>query len=375
MDSEKKNLDPVKPGTSVRRKAVNTIISLCLMLLILCTAGLEFLQLTEYRPDKVEEIEVNPVNRELIGPGEELSVLTWNCGYCALGDNADYFMDGGSSVYTADKERVLSNLEGITEAAAGMNPDVIFFQEVDRGSSRSRGVDEMITMNNELQIDHGLEYTSSYTYDYNVRFVPYPVPPIGKVQSGLLTFCGMRAEAAERIRLPSPFKWPVRLAGHKRCLLIEYVPLQNSEKYLVLINLHLETFDEGEGKAQQMEILREIIGEEVAAGNYVIAGGDFTETFSNADISAYPAQEGVWKPGELDTEELGEGLQCIMDSTVPTCRSLDKPYADADKDNFQYYVIDGFIVSSNIEVKSCETKDLGFVYTDHNPVLMKCVLK
>jgi hypothetical protein len=64
-----------------------------------------------------------------------------------------------------------------------------------------------------------------------------------------------------------------------------------------------------------------------------------------------------------------------MDSDVPTCRSLDQPYAGADHDTFQYYVIDGFIVSSNIEVKSCETRDIGFVQTDHNPVLMECVLK
>ena len=64
-----------------------------------------------------------------------------------------------------------------------------------------------------------------------------------------------------------------------------------------------------------------------------------------------------------------------MDPDVHTFRSLDRPYSGADKDTFQYYVIDGFIVSSNIEVQSVETRDLGFVNTDHNPVLMECVLK
>ena len=51
------------------------------------------------------------------------------------------------------------------------------------------------------------------------------------------------------------------------------------------------------------------------------------------------------------------------------------PYQGADPENFQYYVIDGFIVSSNVQVRSCETKDMGFVCTDHNPVLLECVLK
>ena len=64
-----------------------------------------------------------------------------------------------------------------------------------------------------------------------------------------------------------------------------------------------------------------------------------------------------------------------MNSDVPSCRSLDQPYEGSDKENFQYYAVDGFIVSDNIEVRSCETKDLGFVCTDHNPVLLECVLK
>ena len=43
---------------------------------------------------------------------------------------------------------------------------------------------------------------------------------------------------------------------------------------------------------------------------------------------------------------------CCMDASVPTCRYLNRPYAGADKDTFQYYMIDGFIVSDNITVNS-----------------------
>ena len=34
-------------------------------------------------------------------------------------------------------------------------------------------------------------------------------------------------------------------------------------------------------------------------------------------------------------------------------------------------MIDGFIVSSNLEVKRLETLDEGFVSTDHNPVVLE----
>ena len=51
-----------------------------------------------------------------------------------------------------------------------------------------------------------------------------------------------------------------------------------------------------------------------------------------------------------------------------------KVYKDADKKDFQYYMIDGFIVSNNITVDSFETIDLDFKNTDHNPVSMKITL-
>ena len=38
-------------------------------------------------------------------------------------------------------------------------------------------------------------------------------------------------------------------------------------------------------------------------------------------------------------------------------------------------MIDGFIVSDNVEVQSLTTQDQEFVDTDHNPVVMDVVLK
>ena len=361
------------PGTA--RKVLYAAVSAVLLVIALFAGLIEYLTLTEYKPQERESIEISPVYRDPISAGDTLRVLTWNCGYGALGDNADFFMDGGKGVITADKERVIRNLDGIIEQATALEPDVILFQEVDRDSTRSHHIAEVIMLSNAYSTEDDQDYANGFAYNFNVRFVPYPFPPIGKVQSGILTLTDTSAESAERIQLPCPFKWPVRLCNLKRCLLVERVPLQNSDKSLVLVNLHLEAYDNGEGKIAQTKMLKEILDEEAAAGNYVIAGGDFNQTFSNTDISAYPVQDGMWAPGRIDTAEIGDGWQCLMDSSVPSCRSLDKPYQGADPENFQYYVIDGFIVSSNVQVRSCETKDMGFVCTDHNPVLLECVLK
>ena len=268
------------------RQILRVLLSLLLLLAIVFAGVTEYLTLTEYRPPERERASVEPGGRELIGAGDSFRILTWNCGYGALGDNADFFMDGGKMVFTSDEERVHRNIAGIAEAAAAMEPDMIFFQETDRNSARSYGIEETIELNNLLQQDYDLAYTSSFAYNFNVRFVPFPIPPIGRVRSGILTFSSARAREAERIQLPIPFKWPIRPANFKRCLLVERLPLKNVDKDLVLVNLHLEAYDNGEGKEAQTRMLREILEEEAENGNYVIAGGDINQTLSSVDQRA-----------------------------------------------------------------------------------------
>lgn len=45
------------------------------------------------------------------------------------------------------------------------------------------------------------------------------------------------------------------------------------------MNLHLEAYDDGEGKEAQTAMLLQILQEEYVKGNYVIAGGDFNQSF------------------------------------------------------------------------------------------------
>ena len=174
---------------------------------------------------------------------------------------------------------------------------------------------------------------------------------------------------ATRESLPVPFTWPMRVANLKRCLLVERVPVEGTEKELVIINLHLEAYDDGEGKRAQTEQLMQIIAAEYRNGNYVIAGGDFNQTFEGADT--FPVlDESTWQPGKLYNSELPAGFSYVFDASKPTCRLLDKPY-DGDRENAQLYVIDGFIVSDNLKVNLIQTVDLNFQYSDHNPVLLQ----
>ena len=83
----------------------------------------------------------------------------------------------------------------------------------------------------------------------------------------------------------------------------------------------------------------------------------------------------MWQPGEISAEAFGRDFTLLMDNSRPTCRSLDKALAGADQTDFQFYLIDGFIVSANVQADAVETLDYGFAFTDHNPVRLQFTLQ
>ena len=307
---------------------------LLLILVILAGSLVGYLSATEFHPKDTEALKVEKSisSQDAMATSKEFSVMTWNIGYGALGDNADFFMDGGSSVKTADLERVQDNMGQIAHETALLDPDFSFFQEVDVNSHRSNDVDEAEVLKGISSMDD-----STFAYNYRVPFIPYPIPPIGKVNAGILTNSNVKVLDSTRYQLYSPYTWPESVGNLKRCLMVN------------------------------------LLDAEVAKGNYVIAAGDFNQTFSNADISNFKQLDGMWKAGILDVDHFSD-YQMLMDTSVPSCRSLDRAYKGADPTNFQYYSIDGFIVSKNITVKSIKTQDLGFKSSDHNPVLLRASL-
>ena len=367
-----KKLDTMRDERPVLWYVLSIIRALIIGLIAMVAAVAVFLAVAtalDYRPADLEEVAVEGETGAVPAMMNEFTLATWNIGYAGLGDDADFFMDGGSHVRAETQERVEKNLKAIIQEVNNIDADVTFLQEIDMDSSRTYHINE-----GEQIRDAFPNQQYSFAYNYKAFFIPYPMPMLGKVHAGIATLSKTAVSGAERVALPVSFKWPVSTLNLKRCLLVSRMQLPGTEKELVLINLHLEAYDDGEGKIAQTKVLREYMDAELAKGNYVIAGGDFNQRFSTVDPALYPLQVGKWKCGELDAKDFGDEWNFLMDAETPTCRSVDQPYENADKDNFQYYMIDGFIVSKNLKVTSCETKDLGFANSDHNPVVLKVKL-
>lgn len=347
------------------------IVGICLgVALIAAVLLVVWLSATEYKPNDTENAETHSVceNPKTLSAGDTVKVLTFNTGYAGLGEEADFFMDGGKNTRTGDKNTVLKNLNGIKDIIDTVDADICLLQEVDSDSKRSFGIDQREFYLSEKDL------SAYFALNYSCAYVPYPLPTIGKVNSGLFTEAKLSAELAKRISLPCPFSWPIRVANLKRCLLVSYYNIENSDAKLVVVNLHLEAYDDGEGKAAQTKMLREFLQSEYEKGNYVIAGGDFNQTFPNS-LDKYPIKNSeLWVPGVLEENVLPDGWSFAYDDSVPSCRLNNRPY-NAEDENTQHYLIDGFILSPNVELLSVNTLDKGFVYSDHNPVTIEIKLK
>ena len=139
---------------------------------------------------------------------------------------------------------------------------------------------------------------------------------------------------------------------------------------LVLINSHMSAYDEGGVyRAKQMELLMGLLSAEYAAGNYVIAGGDWNHALADS-LELYQSEQlpPDWV-STLDEDELPEGLSVVQADNlaeVASCRGSDMPYVPG----VTYLVtVDGFIVSDNVTARA-HNVDAGFAYSDHNPVTL-----
>lgn len=331
---------------------------LCLVLFV------AYLSVTEYRPEARQTAEWLQISDEADEvAGGQMTVYTWNIGYAGLDATADFFMDGGSKV-NPDEENVEQNLAAIGEFIASQPADAWLLQEVDVNSARTGYVNELTSISEAY---HG---SFALAYNYKCSFVPIPLPPIGKIESGIATFTDSCVNGLpERIALPCPFSWPVSTANLKRCLLVTRLAVEGSSKEVVLVNLHLEAYDDGEGKIAQTKLLMDILQQEYELGNYVIAGGDFNQVFPGS-LETYTVADDVWTPGILEESALPEGFKYAFDDSIASCRLLDRPLSE----DSQLYVIDGFIVSPNVQVDLVETVNLGFANSDHNPVKLQITL-
>lgn len=343
------------------KKLLMIILGIVMSLLSIVLLFIGYLSIKEYKPREVETVTTTK-GTNMLQQQTDISLLTLNIGYGGLSSSEDFFMDGGKNVQPKSKQLVEENLAGITTMLKEHPSDIYLLQEVDLDSKRSYHINQKESLSNALHMP------STFAYNFNVPYVPFPIPPIGKVKSGIVTMTNATMSEATRIALPNPFSWPVRMANLKRALLETRFTISGSDKELVVFNLHLDAYDNGQGKIEQSKLLKKVLEEEYDKGNYVIAGGDFNQVFEGTQSFPQTGQKG-WKPGNISSTDIPDHFSFSYDDTHPSVRVLNHAFT-GDYNSSQVYVIDGFIVSDNINIKQTTIYDYQFKYTDHHPVQM-----
>lgn len=325
---------------------------------------------------KLEVVASEEIEHSKVKLGTEYTALTYNIGFGAYSNDYSFFMDGGEYSRAFDKESVINNTNGSIAMSKEQSPDFMLFQEVDVKATRSYGV------NQKQMIEEAFSGMSSvFAVNFDSAYLFYPITsPHGKSLAGMSTFAKFPITSSIRRSLPISTSL-YKFVDLDRCYTISRIPVENG-KELCIYNVHLSAYtDDATIVSNQVKMLSEDLKKDYEAGNYIVCGGDFNQDLlgNSPEIFGTPEIEENWaKP--FPKELLSEGLQVAYDrlseeervKLSPSCRNADQPYKEGET---FVTMVDGFIVSDNIEITSLDVTENGFLYSDHQPVTLKFKLK
>ncbi|MBN2174119.1 MAG: endonuclease/exonuclease/phosphatase family protein, partial [Bacteroidales bacterium] len=335
---------------------------------ILYVAGvLIYSSISAFKPDHKEDAEIINSEKPFTIIRDSLRLMTWNIGYAGLGEEMDFFYEGGRKV-RPDSKLSIKYFNGIKFFIKDNNYiDFILLQEVDFDSKRSYGLNEFKNLSETLP-----EFAAIRAVNYKAAYVPVPwLNPMGRVESGLATFSRYQPREAVRLATPGNYSWPKSLYLLKRCILFTRYKVEGKGD-LVLMNIHNSAFDDADKlREAEMGMIREIAVKEFENGNFVVIGGDWNQSPPGWDdrFEHGYVQQTVWP---LPATYMPQGWHCAFDPSIPTNRDVTEPF---DKTTTKTTILDYFVVSPNIEIMDVKTVDLQFEYSDHQPVLLNLILK
>jgi len=333
------------------------------MVLVVVIAAVAVLSLTIVRallafaPAKVETVTVRGPELLAVADTDTLDVLCWNIGYAGLGRGADFIADGGRHLRPHSHTQIEENLAAIRERLLAADADILLLQELARDSYLTRGVDVLGTLQADL-VDHQMTFTPT------VQVTDLPI--LGSLIVGKATSSRYAMAVAERRALATARRMGVTVQ-HFNALSVRLAVKERDWQW-VLLNVHLAAFDDGNLRQSQLKALLTWMQAEYKAGNRIVAGGDWNMRLAETDFAHTADPKHQFWVRDLPENLVPADWSWGVDSSVPTSRTLERPYSPGV--NYTC-VIDGFLVSPNVEIVAVQTVDLGFEHSDHNPVSIR----
>ena len=351
--------------------AAAALIMVCAVLVYVGYVYVSYKRLPDMLELEIEEPVTGSGTQDTVKTGVTYRVLTYNIGFGAYTPEFSFFMDGGKSSVGESRESVIRTVTGAADLAVGLKPDFAMFEEVDRDSTRSYHMDQKEILDEKFG-----DFYSDYAQNYDSAFLFYPIlEPHGKSRAGITLYSAFPIESAVRRSFPISTSFS-KFFDLDRCYSVSRIPVENG-KYLCLYAIHMSAYGNSDTiREGQIRMLCEDMAGEYAQGNYVICGGDFNHDLkaltdgSERESWAYP----------FPREELPEGFSFCLDSFSQeereqmwnSARNADMEYAEG----VTYTVtLDGFILSDNVVCEEYTHVKTGYLYSDHDPVILDFSLK
>lgn len=295
------------------------------------------------------------------------SFVSWNIGYGGMGQEADFFYDGGSMVRPAT-EYADACFNGIMDMIRSFNdPDILLLQEVDQHSKRSYYRNQYTEIAQILP-----DYANVFAPNYDAFFVPLPLlNPLGKVFSGLATFSKYTLTTANMYAFSGNYPWPKKLFMPDRCFSVAGFALPSGKKLHVL-NIHNSAFDDGRLRREQVATIFRMMDDLYLQGDYVVAGGDWNVNPPGFNGDYFASGDPAFRV-DLDAGIFDEyhKWQFAYEPGIPTNRDVSSAYRHGSTPTT---IIDFFVCSPNIKILSINTLSGEFAHSDHQPVNVRFAL-
>ena len=293
-------------------------------------------------------------------PGETIhSIISYNLGYLSgLTNNTTTKLD--RAAFEANQQQVIAALKALA-------PDIVALQEVDFGSKRSYGVDQAKAIAQGLELDFG-----AIAISWDKNYVPFPYwPPaahFGKMLSGQSIISRHPIQENSRIVLEKVADNPFYYNAFYLDRLAQVAQIQFGGQPLIVINVHLEAFDEPT-RVSQTQFVRSL-AEDYAKTYPVILVGDFNSAHNRGTF--------------VDASGIDHGETQFSIKEMLASKKLVSavPQADWTGENLTFpsnqpeYKLDYiFYTPDTIEMVETQVVNAAGEASDHLPIMMRFRLK
>ena len=230
---------------------------------------------TTHHPDTIQdEPVVSSSGAPTVKAGQVLKIMSWNVQYMA-GKNYIFWYDlndGSGPDERPSSADMADTLSAVSTIIMDEDPDIILLQEIDDGAKRTDDVDQLSDLLACLPKAYRCHASAFY---WKASFVPHP-RIMGSVGMKLSTISKYRINEARRHQLAVLPKDPITRQFHlKRAILETRLPLTDGNQ-LVILNTHLESFDQGTSVRQrQVDQILSLLTQLSREGFTWVIGGDF----------------------------------------------------------------------------------------------------